>query len=695
MEVRINVDPLPVKQGNFKYANIDSRYGVNTLYFTRNGKPYLPIAGELHFSRLPHESWKRELLKMKDCGSNVVSTYVFWNFHEEIKGKFDFSGDNDISKFLSVCREVGMPCILRIGPWDHGEVVRGGFPKRINKMPGKRKNNAAYLHEVEEFWRGLYKEVAEYMDGETVLGIQLENEYTGSTEHIRTLRRLAEKIGFMTPFFTMTAWPSNHPDDEFLPMVGGYPDGPWNMGKKPLKPANRFAIMPGRTEAEIGDDLIKNKTKAKEDAYKFVPFASCETGPGNQVTQHRRPYISEKDGYGVGFAKFASGCNWLGYYMFHGGRNPIGRFMQESRITGYPNNYPVIDYDFQAPVSRYGECRGHGDLLRLMHLFTQYFDTEICTKQAFFPKWRSSDPNDISFLKCSVRGDEKLSGYFFASAYEKGLKYNDFSDVTVTLGAGSKQLTLPRINVKAGAMFFYPFNMDINGVHFDYILAQPIAKLAQNGKTVCWFTQCEGVQPKLCTQGTVTELPVGDQGVWIGDIRFIVLPRDQAKQLHIADGKVFFAPETAFSENGRVYCEEKTPLELKDKIRFKRCAKVSLPHGYYLYSHGKRQYYTLEIDPQLLEDSFDLELNFDFSALNLQVFSGNTLINDYFNIDGKFKMRLREYKEYVKSGKLIIRTVQRTKFGVGNVYQEILPPERSEHLLLAHADKITLKELHI
>ncbi|MDD6568967.1 MAG: hypothetical protein PUF01_09080, partial [Eubacteriales bacterium] len=46
--------------------------------------------------------------------------------------------------------------------------------------------------------------------------------------------------------------------------------------------------------------------------YDYVPYASCETGPGNQVTQHRRPYISEKDGYGVGFAKFASGVNLLG-----------------------------------------------------------------------------------------------------------------------------------------------------------------------------------------------------------------------------------------------------------------------------------------------------------------------------------------------------------------------------------------------
>lgn len=690
MEIKIKADPLPVQDGNFKYSNIKSRYGVNTLYFTKDGKPFLPAAGELHFSRLPHESWRRELLKMKDCGLNMVSTYVFWNFHEEEKGKFDFSGDNDIAKFLSICRDIDMPCILRIGPWDHGEVVRGGFPKRINRLPGKRKNNEQYLGEVEEFWRGLYREVAPYLDGETVIGIQLENEYTGSTEHIRTLRRLAERIGFKTPFFTMTAWPSNVPDIEFLPMVGGYPDGPWNMGKKALKPNNRFSIMPGRTEADIGDDLIKNKTKAKEDAYQFVPYACCETGPGNQVTQHRRPYISEKDGYGVGFAKFASGCNWLGYYMFHGGRNPIGRFMQESRITGYPNNYPVIDYDFQAPLNRHGECRPHGDLLRLMHLFAQYFDPEICTKQAFFPRWKSADPTDISFLKCSVRMNAQMSGYFFSSTYEKGLAYKDFTNVNVTVEMNGKELALPQINVKAGSMFFYPFNMEIDGVHFDYILVQPIAKLAQNGETVCWFVQCEGIEPKYSSGGKVKEIPVDEEGVTEGSVRIIVLPIEKAKTLHIVNGQAVFADGTVYCDNGTMICEKKEDFDYSGRIKLSRCGKVSLPHSYYIYSHGKKQYYTLEIDPSLLEECFDIELQFDFSALNLQVFSGKTLINDWFNIDGNFVMRLREYKDYIKRGKLMIRTAERTKFGVGNVYQEIMPPKRETHLKLAAVKKIAV-----
>jgi len=58
----------------------------NSFYMTVDGKPFIPIMGEIHFSRLPHEYWEEEILKMKSGGINVISTYVFWNIHEEKEG---------------------------------------------------------------------------------------------------------------------------------------------------------------------------------------------------------------------------------------------------------------------------------------------------------------------------------------------------------------------------------------------------------------------------------------------------------------------------------------------------------------------------------------------------------------------------------------------------------------------------------
>lgn len=58
MNITIKAEPKPVRPGRFNYGNINSRYGVNTLYFTRDGKPYTVIAGEVHFSRLPAKRWR-------------------------------------------------------------------------------------------------------------------------------------------------------------------------------------------------------------------------------------------------------------------------------------------------------------------------------------------------------------------------------------------------------------------------------------------------------------------------------------------------------------------------------------------------------------------------------------------------------------------------------------------------------------
>lgn len=55
--------------------------GVNSLYLIRDGKPWIPVMGELHFSRVPRDQWPAELAKLKAGGVTVVSTYLFWIHH--------------------------------------------------------------------------------------------------------------------------------------------------------------------------------------------------------------------------------------------------------------------------------------------------------------------------------------------------------------------------------------------------------------------------------------------------------------------------------------------------------------------------------------------------------------------------------------------------------------------------------------
>ena len=73
--------------------------------------------GEYHFVRDHRENWYRELCKMRAGGISVVSTYLFWIYHEEMEGEFLFTGDRDIRRFVEEAQRAGLDVVIRIGPW--------------------------------------------------------------------------------------------------------------------------------------------------------------------------------------------------------------------------------------------------------------------------------------------------------------------------------------------------------------------------------------------------------------------------------------------------------------------------------------------------------------------------------------------------------------------------------------------------
>ena len=85
--------------------------------------------GEFHFSRYGRENWHRELAKMKAGGITIVSTYLFWIYHEEIEGKMDFGGDNDIRAFIKECKDVGLDVVIRYRPLGARRVQKRRFPR--------------------------------------------------------------------------------------------------------------------------------------------------------------------------------------------------------------------------------------------------------------------------------------------------------------------------------------------------------------------------------------------------------------------------------------------------------------------------------------------------------------------------------------------------------------------------------------
>lgn len=578
---------------------------VCSKYLIRNGKPYIPVTGEIHFSRLNKSDWKAELLKMKAGGITVVSTYLFWIYHEEIEGEFDFSGDLDIREFAEICQEVGLELIIRIGPWAHGECRNGGFPDwLINKGIQLRDNNAKYM----KYARIWYEKIAEqvkglfYKDGGPIIAVQLENELTDGAEHLAELKKLAIECGMIAPLYTVTGWNSARgakiPVDEVLPVFGGYSEAPWENHTNQLEPSPHFFFNTMRNDSAIGADLIKSDDDDWALPYDRYPFATCELGGGIQVTHHRRPIISPLEPYSVSMIKLACGNNLPGYYMYHGGTNKIGKLsaFNESRATGYPNDYTVLSYDFQAPIGEYGIVRRQCGLLNMLHLFVQDFGGEFAPMNTALGA--PVDKNDTKSLRYAMRWNGE-SGFVFVNHFERLRKLETVKDIEFKI---DENLILPKITVSGEVCFFMPFRMEIGSSVLEYALSQPLCK---HGNTY-FFAEIDGITPEYKIDGEI----IHDRDFKKNGVHIVTLPFSEAEKLrrldgelyignncdlYIEDGEIKSAQDGDFSYkkwNGRDFDEYKvsvdfTPFEAVSEP----CGKpdFDMPYLYELQLGGERK----------------------------------------------------------------------------------------------------------
>ena len=85
-------------------------------YLIKDGTPWFPVMGEIHYSRYNEDLWEESLRKMKAGGVTIVSAYIIWLHHEEEKGVFDFSGCRNLRKFVELCKKVDIKVCLRLVP---------------------------------------------------------------------------------------------------------------------------------------------------------------------------------------------------------------------------------------------------------------------------------------------------------------------------------------------------------------------------------------------------------------------------------------------------------------------------------------------------------------------------------------------------------------------------------------------------
>jgi hypothetical protein len=481
------------------------RLGVNSRYLTRDGKPWIPVMGEYHFSRSPASQWETELRKMKAAGIDVVASYIIWNHHEPADGQFNWKNDRDLRRFVQLAKQVGLSVVLRIGPWAHAEVRFGGVPDWVVNLMPTRRNDPQYLRYAGRFYEQIGKQVQGLMwkDDGPVIGIQLENEYNlaGDGEgaaHILKLKELARAAGLDAPLYTVTGWDrAIYPSGEVTPVFGGYPDEPWAASKTELAPKETYAFrFDTRVSGNLGAQTVGTNRGTAETDMDKTPFFGAEYGAGLPFMYRRRPVVSPDDIASMLPVQLGSGVNLLGYYMFHGGRNPLASpTLEESANSGGYNDVPAINYDFQAPLGPDGQQRPVLTYLRPYHLFLRDFGERLAPMVVRKPEVAATSAADLATPRFSVRSSAD-SAFLFVNNKVRQYAMADHAQVRFSVKLPGHAVTLPSqpVDVKDGAYFIWPVNLDMDGVRLSYASAQPLARLDEGRAGVTYvFAATPGI----------------------------------------------------------------------------------------------------------------------------------------------------------------------------------------------------------
>ena len=551
---------------------------VNNYYMSIDGKSVVPVMGEFHYTRYPAEQWEQEIVKMKAGGVTVLPTYVFWALHQPEEGVWDWSGNRNLRHFLELCKKHSMPVIIRIGPFCHGEMRQGSFPDWIFAKPlVVRSNDPLYLHYVNLHYLEIGKQLAGlyYKDGGPIIGCQLENEmqhsaapwgtiypgepfdYTSADydkditligvgvqtkeittkeqgeEHMRTLLKMAKEAGIITPFYTATGWGNAAViDNQAIPVTSAYTYPFWEEPR--MSPFMLFKDIHAHPDYE-----------PVRYAPTDFPSFCAEMGAGIQMIYSQRPLVTARAAQALMIRTLGSGCNGIGYYMYHGGSTPlradhIGSYQDE------PMGMPKISYDFQAPLGEFGLEHESYRYLRTIHSFLADFGDILAPMETVLPKgWERLTPDNRDDLRYAMRVKDGSGFLFMVNFQDHDNDRHDLSNLAITVDGmripETGTFTLPK-----DESMILPFNIDLSGAMLKYATAFPLMKIDDNGTPHYFFFAAEGMQPEYKFDGEeVRKVEAGLNSTFdINNVRITTLTLEQALNACKVNGKLYITSAT-------------------------------------------------------------------------------------------------------------------------------------------------------
>ncbi|WP_184542254.1 glycoside hydrolase family 35 protein [Mucilaginibacter sp. FT3.2] len=302
--------------------------------FLLDGKPLQMISGEMHYPRVPREAWRARMKMAKAMGLNTIGTYVFWNLHEPQKGKFDFTGNNDVAEFVRIAQQEGLWVILRPSPYVCAEWEFGGYPYWLQNEKGLevRSKEAQYLKEYESYIKEVGKQLAplQINHGGNILMVQIENEYGSygsDKEYLAINQKLFKEAGFDGLLYTCDPAPD---------LVNGHLPG--------LLPAVNGLDNPAKVKKLVNDN---HNGKGPYYIAEWYPAwfdwwgTEHHTVPAQQYSIHLDSVL-------------AAGIS-INMYMFHGGTTRA--FMNGANYKDTsPYEPQTSSYDYDAPLDEAGNA---------------------------------------------------------------------------------------------------------------------------------------------------------------------------------------------------------------------------------------------------------------------------------------------------------------------------------------------------